>query len=139
MIKRKTTDTLVIHCADTPADMDIGADKIRQWHTEAPRNWDDIGYHWVITRSGKLEAGRPIEMQGAHAVAVNSSSIGVCLVGRGDNFTEQQFITLHNLINTTKDMYGDDLKIIGHCDVEPAKPNCPGFDVAQWVQEEFYG
>ena len=30
MIKRKTTDTIVIHCADTPADMDIGADKIRQ-------------------------------------------------------------------------------------------------------------
>ncbi len=55
--------------------MDIGADKIRQWHTEAPRNWDDIGYHWVITRFGKLEAGRPIEMQGAHAVAVNGNSI----------------------------------------------------------------
>ena len=41
--------------------------------------------------------------------------------------------------NTAKDMYGDDLKIIGHCDVEPNKPNCPGFNVEQWVKDEFYG
>jgi len=138
MRERQSTDTLVIHCADTPADMDIGAETIRKWHTEE-RGWDDIGYHWVITRSGKLEPGRDLRMQGAHAVAVNGNSVGVCLVGRGDNFTDAQFITLHNLINTTKDMYGDDLKIIGHCDVEPNKPNCPGFDVGQWVKDEFYG
>jgi len=137
MIKRNKTDTVVIHCADTPADMDIGADKIREWHTKE-RGWDDIGYHWVIRRDGKLDPGRPIEMQGAHAVAVNGSSVGICLVGRGDNFTNQQFMTLHNLINTTKDIYGD-LEIIGHCDVEPNKPNCPGFDVTQWIKDEFYG
>lgn len=137
MIKRNKTDTVVIHCADTPEDMDIGAEKIREWHTKE-RGWDDIGYHWVIRRDGTLDPGRPIEMQGAHAVTVNGSSVGICLVGRGDNFTDQQFMTLHNLINTTKDMYGD-LEIIGHCDVEPNKPNCPGFDVEQWVKDEFYG
>ena len=26
-------------------------------------------------------------------------------------------------------------KIIGHCDVEPKKPHCPGFDVAKWFNE----
>ena len=138
MTPRKQTNAIVIHCADTPADMDIGAETIRKWHTEE-RGWDDIGYHWVIKRDGVLEPGRDINMQGAHAVAVNSSSVGICLVGRGDNFTEQQFITLHNLINTTKDMYGDDLEIIGHSDVEPNKPHCPGFDVKEWIQNEFYG
>ena len=138
MIKRNKTDTIVIHCADTPADMDIGAETIRKWHTEE-RKFDDIGYHWVIRRDGTLDPGRAIELQGAHAVAVNSSSVGICLVGRGDNFTEQQFITLHNLINTTKDMYGDDLEIIGHSDVEPKKPHCPGFNVKEWIQNEFYG
>ena len=138
MIKRNKTDTIVIHCADTPADMDIGAETIRKWHTEE-RKFDDIGYHWVIRRDGTLDPGRAIELQGAHAVAVNGTSVGICLVGRGDNFTEQQFITLHNLINTTKDMYGDDLEIIGHSDVEPNKPHCPGFDVKEWIQNEFYG
>ena len=118
--------------------MDIGAETIRKWHTEE-RKFDDIGYHWVIKRDGVLEPGRDINMQGAHAVAVNASSIGICLVGRGDNFTDAQFITLHNLINTTKDMYGDDLEIIGHSDVEPKKPHCPGFDVKEWIQNEFYG
>ena len=77
MIKRNKTDTVVIHCADTPEDMDIGAEKIREWHTKE-RGWDDIGYHWVIRRDGTLDPGRPLEMQGAHAVAVNGSS--VCLL-----------------------------------------------------------
>ena len=90
MIERKKTDKLVVHCADTPEDMDIGAEKIREWHTKE-RGWDDIGYHWVIKRDGTLEAGRAINMQGAHAKAVNGSSIGCCLVGRGDNFTDDQY------------------------------------------------
>ena len=59
-------------------------------------------------------------------------------MGRGDNFTEDQFFGLHNLINTLNSMY-DDLEIIGHSDVEPKKPHCPGFNVKEWVQEEFYG
>jgi len=28
-----------------------------------------------------------------------------------------------------------DSKIIGHCDVEPKKPNCPGFNVVKWFTE----
>ena len=60
MIKRNKTDTVVIHCADTPEDMDIGAEKIREWHTKE-RGWDDIGYHWVIRRDGTLDPGRPID------------------------------------------------------------------------------
>tara|TARA_R100001129_G_scaffold182432_1_gene163059 strand:- start:48 stop:482 length:435 start_codon:yes stop_codon:yes gene_type:complete len=137
MIERKKTDKLVVHCADTPEDMDIGAEKIREWHTKE-RGWDDIGYHWVIKRDGTLEAGRAINKQGAHAKAVNGSSIGCCLVGRGDNFTDDQYYTLHNLIVTTQNMYPD-IEVIGHSDVEPKKPNCPGFDVKEWYKEEFIG
>ena len=33
--------------------MNIGAE-IRKWHTDPPRNWDDIGYHFVITRDRNL-------------------------------------------------------------------------------------
>ena len=32
MIERKETKYIVIHCADTPADMDIGVETIRKWH-----------------------------------------------------------------------------------------------------------
>tara|TARA_R100001480_G_scaffold15213_2_gene24170 strand:+ start:188 stop:601 length:414 start_codon:yes stop_codon:yes gene_type:complete len=137
MIERKETKYIVIHCADTPADMDIGVETIRKWHVEE-RGWDDVGYHYIIKRDGKIEPGRDVKVQAAHARAVNSNSVGICLVGRGDNFTEDQFFGLHNLINTLNSMY-DNLEIIGHSDVEPKKPHCPGFNVKEWVQEEFYG
>ena len=42
MIKRKLTDTIVIHCSATPATMDIDVEKIREWHVKDNR-WDDVG------------------------------------------------------------------------------------------------
>ena len=104
MVERKETKYVVVHCADTPADMDVGAADIRRWHVDE-RGWDDVGYHWIIKRSGQLEPGRDQRLQGSHALAVNSKSIGVCLVGRGNNFTEDQYFTLHNVIQTIKDMH----------------------------------
>ena len=138
MHKRTETKYVVVHCADTPPEMDIGAAEIKKWHTDPPRNWEDNGYHYVLRRSGVLENGRNIELQGAHAVAVNSNSVGVCLAGRGDNFTEDQYFALHNIIQTLMDMYPG-VEVIGHSDVEPKKPYCPGFNVKQWMKEEFYG
>jgi len=137
MIERKETKYVVVHCADTPADMDVGAADIRRWHVDE-RGWDDVGYHWIVKRSGQLEPGRDQRLQGSHALAVNSKSIGVCLVGRGDNFTEDQMYTLHNVIQTIKDMHPE-IEVIGHSDVEPKKPQCPGFNVKEWYRDEFIG
>ena len=104
MIKREKTDTIVIHCSATPSTMDIGVEKIREWHVDE-NGWDDVGYHYVVTRSGVLQSARPEEYQGAHATKVNWRSIGICLVGgsnsNGDwenNFNDAQFITLKSLI-----------------------------------------
>ena len=42
MIPREKTDTIVIHCADTPADRDVDMATIKKWHVEE-RGWSDIG------------------------------------------------------------------------------------------------
>ena len=55
-----------------------------------------------------------------------------------DNFTEDQMYTLHNVIQTIKDMHPE-IEVIGHSDVEPKKPHCPGFNVKEWYQDEFIG
>ena len=83
---RSSTKYIVIHCAATKPSMDIGAAEIRKWHTDPPRNWDDIGYHYVVRRSGTiekpmLEVGRYLEIPGAHVANHNHESIGICLVG----------------------------------------------------------
>jgi len=146
MIKREKTDTIVIHCSATPPTMDIGVEKIKEWHV-TDNGWDDVGYHHIIKRSGTIETARPEEMQGAHAAKVNWRSIGICLVGgsnsNGDwdnNFTDEQFKSLKSLILDLLKKYEnpEDFtqinKIIGHYQVEPKK-ECPSFNVPNWLEQ----
>lgn len=51
---RKIT-SIIIHCADTPNGKEFHAADIDRWHKE--RGWQGIGYHWVITIDGTVEAG----------------------------------------------------------------------------------
>lgn len=136
MAKRSGADMrpiekIVIHCADTPADMDIGAAEIRKWHVDG-NGWRDIGYHYVIRRDGKVELGRPVSEPGAHVSGHNSRSIGICLVGGKPraNFTRQQFAALEALVIDLTRKHPQAV-VKGHTDLDPSKP-CPMFDAAQW-------
>lgn len=122
---------IVIHCADTPSNMDIGAAEIRIWHVN-DNGWSDIGYHWVIRRNGQVEEGRPEDQAGAHVRGHNSDSIGVCLVGGkgGFNFTRVQMAALEAKVIDLKAKYPD-AEVLGHCDLDGSK-TCPNFDVPQW-------
>jgi N-acetyl-anhydromuramyl-L-alanine amidase AmpD len=139
---RKKTDSIIIHCAATKASMDIGYDEIRKWHVDQ-NGWDDVGYHFIIRRNGKLEKARPEGYSGAHAPSHNSRSIGICLVGGmaddggpENNFTLEQFLTLKDLVNMIMEKYSDITEVLGHCDVQENKPNCPGFNVKEWLNKE---
>jgi N-acetylmuramoyl-L-alanine amidase len=130
---------IIIHCADTPASMDIGAEEIRRWHTDPPpkgRGWSDIGYHHVIRRDGTVEAGRAHEVAGAHVISHNSDSIGVCMVGgRGKdnaaeaNFTRAQWAALERLVGMLTRLYPD-ATVHGHN--EFSSKACPAFNVQAW-------
>jgi N-acetylmuramoyl-L-alanine amidase len=109
-------------------------------HLHTQRGFDTIGYHYLIKRDGTLQTGRDEDAVGAHAVAVNGTSIGIALVGGGtadmgweNNFTSDQFNTLKSIILRLKDKY-DIEKIIGHYQVEASK-ECPSFDVPGWLIE----
>ena len=138
MDKREITDTIVIHCTQTPPNMDVDVAKVTEWHTQ--RGFDTIGYHYLIKRDGTLQVGRDEDVVGAHAVAVNGTSVGVALVGGGtvdmgweNNFTPVQFETLKSIIIKLKDKYNIE-KIIGHYQVDGYK-ECPSFDVPKWLEE----
>lgn len=122
---------IIIHAADTPADMDIGAAEINQWHLE--RGWSGIGYHWVIRRDGTLEEGRSEQTPGAHAYGHNQDSIGICMVGgKPDcNYTAAQWRALEALVDDLLARYPDS-EVIGHRDVSD-KP-CPMFDAKSWAE-----
>ena len=135
-------DTIVVHCADTPPRMDIGANEIRRWHV-VDNGWSDIGYHYVIRRNGDIEDGRPVDIVGAHARGHNQNSIGICLVGgkaeddrygiAEANFTHRQYFALDTLINDLLVQHPIH-SVVGHRDLDPGK-ECPCFNVKEFVGE----
>lgn len=124
----RKVDLHIIHCADTPNDMDIGVKEIDMWHKE--RGWSGCGYHFVIRRNGVIEFGRPIEIVGAHCKGKNSNSIGTCLIGR-DYFTEKQYKSLRLIDDYIKNVYNREIKTFGHCDF--SSKSCPNFDVKKVI------
>lgn len=136
MMAQEHVDTVIIHCSATPADMDIGVKEIDRWHRA--RGWLEIGYHFVITRSGVVQDGRKTNKPGAHALGWNNRSIGVCLVGGvdetgdpSDNFNAEQMNTLEVLIYELLDKYPI-RHVMGHNEV--TNKACPSFDVQELLK-----
>ncbi|WP_419810784.1 N-acetylmuramoyl-L-alanine amidase [Bacterioplanoides sp.] len=134
---------IVIHSTATYADMNVDADWVRQVHVNE-NGWADIGYHFVICRDGTVELGRPIATPGAHVRGFNSDSIGIAMVGglgeddqAEDNFTDEQFKALANLITTldsVEQIAGSE--VVGHNELD-SKKECPCFDLAAFMAENF--
>jgi hypothetical protein len=133
----RTISKIIIHCAATRPDMDVGAKEIRGWHVNG-NGWDDIGYHGVIRRDGILESGRPMDQPGAHTTGHNAHSIGICLVGglKDDgktpdaNYTLAQWATLKRVVADLRKKYPN-ATVHGHN--EFAAKDCPCFDVQKWL------
>ena len=129
---------IFVHCSATKPSQNISVDTIRQWHKA--KGWSDIGYHYYISRDGKLHEGRPIHKTGAHVKGSNTGSIGVCVEGGVDeqgkadaNFTFQQYDKLYKLIHNL--IYEYELStsdVLGHR--EKTNKACPSFDIHGFLQ-----
>lgn len=93
MLARAVTK-IILHCSDSDAQPQT-IETIRSWHVQ--RGFKDVGYHWVIIKSGVLQAGRPMNKMGAHCLGYNETSIGICLTGK-KIFFEEQYNTLRRLL-----------------------------------------
>jgi N-acetylmuramoyl-L-alanine amidase len=108
-------------------------ESIRRYHVNE-RGWADVGYHYLITRDGVVEAGRPLTQAGAHALnpspSRNRSHIGVALVGT-DHFTDRQYEALRGLMRELDAKFGT-LSYEQHHDQCPG----PGFNWARLTLQE---
>lgn len=137
---------LIVHCAATPPNLDIGAKEINQWHRQRgffnAETGLAIGYHYVIRRDGTIETGRPEHVIGAHTKGYNSTSIGICLVGgvkldkktAENNFTDAQWTSLKKLLKELMEKYSLTPSAI-HGHNEFAAKACPSFNVPEWVKK----
>ncbi|XP_026314139.1 peptidoglycan-recognition protein SC2-like [Hyposmocoma kahamanoa] len=72
-----------------------------QNHHMNTNGWADIGYNFAVGSDGLVYEGRGWTTQGAHAPAVNSRSIGICLIGNWSTTSPPavQLTATQNLIN----------------------------------------
>ena len=140
MIKRKSTNKIILHCSATREGQDIKAKTIREWHKQ--RGFEDIGYHYVIDLDGSVEKGRDEKMVGAHCSGQNSDSIGICYVGGCDKsmnakntLTEAQKHTLLDLVFLLLENYHLTIKDV-HAHNEYANKACPSFKI-DWFRQEY--
>lgn len=132
----RTINKIIIHCSATPEGRNHTVSDIDHWHRQ--RGFSGIGYHYVIYLDGSVHRGRSEELQGAHTLGQNASSIGVCYIGGvaaddrtpKDTRTYKQKEALRDLVAELKARYPR-ATIHGHC--EFANKACPSFD----VQKEF--
>lgn len=134
---RKSTEYIIIHCTASKPSMDVDVATIDRWHRE--RGFLSCGYNFVLKRDGTKEVARSLMEAGAHAKGYNHKSIGIVMAGGvaevdvtipENNFTNEQWATLYNLITDLKEQFPD-AKVIGHNEI--SNKACPSFDVQAWL------
>ncbi len=122
----RLVDRVFLHCSasDNPAHDDI--EVIRKWHVQS-NGWSDVGYHYFIRKSGRVEAGRNLEHTPAAQGGHNRGTIAICLHGlKVDQFSVKQFRALSTLCREINAAYEGQLTFHGHCEV--SNKTCPVFD-----------
>jgi len=131
-------DRIYIHTSDSSFG---SVEEIRRWHVK-DRGFDDIGYHIVITNGvlhsgakydikmdGVSGMGRPFEVEGAHVLGDNETSIGVCVVGEEwDKWSSLQLTELIDVCKKLMKKYGIRAEnVLGHFETRgvPTEKTCP--------------
>ncbi len=142
----RTIENIIIHEADTPTGKPFTVEDIDAWHRERGfrrsepfrktfnPNLTAIGYHYVIYLDGSLHTGRAEGEIPAAVVGHNSTSINICLIGKG-KYTPKQWEALKTLVGALVDKYPD-AAVKGHYQFDTAiaqGKTCPDFDVPAWM------
>lgn len=116
---RIVTEEIILHHRAGDGDVD----SIDRLHKS--NGWSCIGYHFYVTKDGKVYRGRPIESVGAHTSNHNKNSIGICFEGNfeTDEMPEEQIKAGQDLIKEIQKQYGK-LEIKKHNDYSSTA--CPG-------------
>ena len=149
-INREVTE-VVVHWSDTYTNKNIGSEEINTNHLTLGIG-KGIGYHYVIRRDGSLQRGRPVNVEGEHAITNGHDkySIGLVIVGginapsgtefatiyrSAESFTSAQMNTFREFCQAFYNRYPGG-QILGHNDIDPLEED-PGFDVRDYVEDLF--
>ncbi len=105
------------------------AEQVKQYHLSL--GWRDIGYNYIIERSGSIVDGRPPGIPGAHcrAQGMNRCALGVAVLGNMENHPmlpaqHQALLKLLQKLARRHDIPAEN--ILGHREVPGTATACPG-------------
>ena len=127
-------DLIVIHCSATRSNQNFPVTALIRCHAD---RFGFTGYHYYITRDGRIYQTRHEQLIGAHAKGYNRHSLGVCYEGGldsqgkpADTRTAKQKKALLALLKKLKAEHPQ-AEILGHRDLPGVKKACPCFDAAK--------
>ena len=133
----REVDRIFIHCTATENASYNTVDRIREDHVNN-RGWSDIGYHFLITKDGKIHEGRSIEKTPAAQRGHNRRSIAIVLAGlRKEKFTLAQHDALKAISIDINNSYEGQVSFHGHCEV--AAKACPVIDYKTILKLDEFG
>ncbi len=102
--------------------------QIQSYHMDV-KGWCDIGYHYLVSRDGRIWEGRPVAQLGSHSGGANTGNVGVALMGSHDTtpITETQIDSVASIIRAVGSAYGitiDRSVVKGHRQYKDT--SCPG-------------
>ncbi|GLV39464.1 Peptidoglycan recognition protein SB1 [Carabus blaptoides fortunei] len=109
---------------------------IQSDHMSGNKNYDDIGYNFLIDHNGNIYEGRGWGVSGAHAPGYNSKSVGISIIG---NYQTSQ--VSDKAAQAAKDVIAcgvsngkiiSNYKILGHRQTKATA--CPGDNLYQLIK-----
>jgi N-acetyl-anhydromuramyl-L-alanine amidase AmpD len=126
----RPVERVFIHCSASDHPDHDSIEVMRRWHTDPKpqgRGWSDVGYHYFIRKTGRIEAGRSLERTPAAQRGHNTGTIAICLHGLEQaKFTGYQFHALSRICLQIHEAYDEQVTFHGHREV--ANKDCPVFD-----------
>lgn len=107
--------------------------QIQNFHMDG-QGWADVGYNFLVDRSGNVYEGRGWLTVGAHAAPHNTSHIGVCFIGRDGDATPEAKAAIRWLYDEANRRAGRTLARTWHGGLSGNSTACPGADLREWVR-----
>lgn len=121
-------DTVVLHHSGNTGEKNPLAIEAKHFG----RDFDDIGYHYLITPNGLIHEGRALAFKGEHVKLANTRKVGILVMGDFENEwwdsddvpTTAQLASVKALVAVLRRFFPTITKIGGHRDY--GKTECPG-------------
>lgn len=123
----RNVHTVFVHCSASDRANHDDVSVMRQWHVNRNPPWNDVGYHYFITKAGHIQTGRPVANIPAAQTGHNTGTIAICLHGlKEELFTQKQFESLVALCQSIDAAYPNQrIRFRGHREVSTKA--CPVF------------